>query len=63
MRASKPELISVKRNLFSAKTMIQEAAAAARGTNEKALSERLRGVAERLAAELDFIEGLLGGPG
>ena len=60
MPASKPELITIKRNLITARTVIQEAAAAARRTGEKALSERLRGIAERLAAELDFIEGLLG---
>jgi hypothetical protein len=50
-------LISIKASIISARTHVQDAAARASQAGEAGLNGRLREMAERLAYELDFIEG------
>lgn len=57
MPISRSDLLTIKRNLVSARTHVQEAAVTALRSNDKALSERLREIASRIAAELEGLEG------
>lgn len=50
-------LISIKSRLIGARSDVQDAAARASRAGETALGNRLRDMAERLAIELDFVEG------
>ncbi len=52
-------LISVKRSLLSARTMVQEAADYSRRAGQTDLAQRLHAIAERLADELDDLDGQL----
>jgi hypothetical protein len=59
MPVTRAMLIGWKRCLLSARTLVQEAAASARRAGDSDRAERLRGIAERLADELDDLNALL----
>jgi hypothetical protein len=59
MPVTRAMLISLKRCLLSARILMQEAATSARRAGDADRAERLRGIAERLADELDDLNALL----
>ncbi len=57
MSLSKPMLVKMKRDLLGARITVQEAAATARRAADAGLAKRLRGIADQMANELDYLEG------
>jgi hypothetical protein len=55
----KATLLAIKRALISARAVVQDATATARRAGDTNFADRLRGIAERLADELDYVEWAL----
>ena len=59
---SKSKLLRLKRDLVSARILIQECSSTARREEEGDLAKRLGLISEHIALVLDYLEGLLSRP-